>query len=183
MPNGGSTIYAGRATNSIYTGRATPAIPAGAYAFPRGAVAGWPSQGLCAPPVQCCCKGPVNIAPGEIQSLVMQWATWLDSVPGYALNAVASASLWDMTTSPPQPANPDVIKVVSGGGADEEPDNSEVKSLVGLIPPYGTQVLIEASADAEIGAQYKLEICLVARDCDGRKIRQCDCVVIVIAEC
>lgn len=187
MPNGnGNTIFAGRATGSVFAGRATPTILAGpdTAMFPRGTTPGWPSQGICSPVQQCCCKGPVNVAPGEIQSIVLNWGRWIDSVPGYQLNTIDEVSLFDMSLTPPQPADPAVIKVVSGKGDDPDPpDNSAAKGLAGLIPPYGTQVLIEAGATARIGAQYKLNICLIARDCDGRKIRQCDCVVITIAEC
>lgn len=187
MPNG-NTLYAGRATGSIFAGRATPALMAGTAAdvaaFPRGATMGWPSQGICSPIQQCCCKGPVMIAPGEVRSITLNWGTWIDSVPGYQVNKIDSLSLIDVSLTPPQPADPDIIKVVSGKGDDPDPpDNGDAADLAGLIPPYGTQVLIEVGATARIGAQYKLNICMIARDCDGRKIRQCDCVVITVAEC
>lgn len=65
-----------------------------------------------------------------------------------------------------------------------EPGWSDTGSDVSVIPPFATQTLIEVSKDATIGAQYRLSICLMACDgCDGRKMRMCDCVVIVIAEC
>ena len=58
-----------------------------------------------------------------------------------------------------------------------------VEEVISLMPPCATQVLIEAAPGATIGAQYRLSLCLVARDCEGRRIKMRDCVVIVIAEC
>lgn len=189
MPNGG-IIYAGRASGTIYAGRATPGLGGLGVGGPVGYAGGrfdaWPyprGNGACAPVVPCCCKGPVQIAPGETQSIVLSWERWLNSVPGYQLNTVAEASLYDMTQSPPVPADDTVIKITSGIPGNDPTDNADAAGLVGLVPPFGSQVLIEAAKTAVIGAQYRLSICMIARDCDGRKIRQCDCVVIVIAEC
>jgi hypothetical protein len=177
----GGTIYSGRATPPLLAGRATGAIDTAGLTDWSAMVM---NRGACGPIQRCCCKGPVNVAPGEIRSVVMNWAMWIDSVPGFAANAVVEASLYDMTVNPPAPADPTKIKVVSGTGDDPDPpDNSDVASLIALIPPYGTQAFVEVSDDATIGAQYRLNICLVARDCDGHKIRQCDCVVLVVAEC
>jgi hypothetical protein len=96
-----------------------------------------------------------------------------------------SASLWDMGTSPPQIADPAIIKITSGMINDPDPpDNSDVADLVSVMPPYGTQTLIAVAKDARVGALYRLDLCVVACDgCAGRKIRMCDCVVIAIAEC
>jgi hypothetical protein len=149
---------------------------------------GWPRTGaMCAPLVQCCCKGPWTIAPGEVQSLLMNWRAWLtsESAQGFNMYEVHSAALWDMGRSPPRIADPDIIKITSGTANDPDiPDNSAAAALVSVLPPYGTQALVEVSRDARIGQQFKLEICVVACDgCAGRKIRMCDCVVVVVAEC
>ena len=85
---------------------------------------GWPRTGaMCAPLIQCCCKGPWTIAPGEVQSLLMNWRAWLtsESVQGFNLYEVYSASLWDMGKSAPQIANPAVIKITSGTENDPDP--------------------------------------------------------------
>jgi hypothetical protein len=135
-------------------------------------------------PIQCCCKGPWSIGPGERLPLVMDWSRWLASVPGYNLSSVASAALMDMTVNPPVPANATEIKVVSGMGDDPEPpDNGNAAALVGLIPPVGTQTLFEVDSNTPIGKQYRFNIAVTARDCDGRKITMQDCVMVVIAQC
>lgn len=138
---------------------------------------------FCAP-VQCCCKGPWSIGPGETQPLVLEWSRWLGSVPGYNLNAVTAAALMDMTVNPPVPANAAEIKIVSGMGDDPvPPDNANAAALAGLIPPNFTQTLIEVGPDTAIGKQYRFNIAVTARDCDGRKITMQDCVMVVIAQC
>src|SRR5262249_43975822 len=104
---------------------------------------------------------------------------------GFNLYEVHSSSLWDMGKSPPQTANPAIIKITSGMINDPDPpDNSDVADLVSVMPPYGTQTLIAVAKDARVGALYRLDLCVVACDgCAGRKIRMCDCVVIAIAKC
>lgn len=181
--NGVDTIYAGRPMPTIYGGRPMPTVLAGASA-PMPAI--WPrTNGMCAAVVACCCKGPINVGPGEIATFSINWAPWLNTIPGYKVHAIASASLFDMMESPPVPPDPTIIKVTTSvPGADPVPvDNADVASLISLIPPFGTQVAIEAGLSARIGDQYKLNICITARDCDGRTSRQCDCFVIVISDC
>src|SRR5262245_1194497 len=197
MPIGG-VMSAGRSANTIMGGRAVNGITAaaapGAFRSDNGGMAGyvdwrwvgWPRTGaMCAPIVQCCCKGPWSLAPGEIQPLIIDWSRWIASLPGYVANCIDTASLWDMTLAVPAPADPAIIKMTSGQeSADPDPpDNSDVADLISLVPPSAVQVLISASEQAKIGAQYRLSLCLSARDCDGRRIRMCDCVVITIAEC
>lgn len=175
----GGTIYAGRATPPMLVGRATGPLSVGAEDWSSMVM----NRGACAPIQRCCCAGPISVAPGEIRSVVLNWATWLDSVPGFQVNAVDEATLFDMTVNPPAPADPAKIKVVFDRDDPDPPDNSDVASLVQLIPPYGTQTFVQVSDDATIGTQYRLNICLVARDCGGHPIRQCGCVVLVVAEC
>ena len=184
-------ISAGRAISTL------SGAPPGGFGLPgngngfytASSPAAWPRFGaLCSPPVVCCCKGPWNIAPGERQPLTMTWDAWLQSVPGYSLVGVASASLWRMTGVPsPEIADPTMIKVVSGisGKDPEEPDNSDVADLIGMLPQLnGTQTLIEVAPDAPLGQQFKLDMCIEACEgCRGREIRMCDCFVIVIQEC
>lgn len=194
---GSVTLYAGRATGTIYAGGSRP-VYAGAPWFPNGfnspsSPAAWGrSGGMCAPVTQCCCQGPINVAPGEIKSILLNWSPWIDDNPGYNLAKVASARLDDMTQGRPRPADPDVIKVTTGIPGEDPPviDNADVASLVRVIPGNqaagtapGTQTIIDVSEDAQIGDQYKLTVCMWARDCNGSLIRQCDCVVLNIAEC
>src|SRR5262245_13240735 len=183
----GQTIYTGRAVTSIFGGRALSNLQGlgGQGLGTMPGPASWPRTGaMCAPIQQCCCKGPWTIAPGETQPLIMDWSPWVTSALGCQINKVDTEPSWDMNVSPPAPAPPGVIKIVSGMSGDPEPpNNSEAAALLGLIPPYGVQALIEVGEGAAIGAQYRLSLCLIARDCDGRKIKQCDCVVITIAEC
>jgi len=179
MVNSG-TIYAGRAISQLPGGRAVGSITASAGnggLVPRRAA-------MCNPVQQCCCKGPWTIGPGETLPLILDWSQWLTSLPGYNLNKVVEMSLFDMTVNPPEPADPEEIVVVSGTGDDpEEPDNSDVADLAGLIPPYGVQAIVSVFSETEIGKQYRLGLAVAARDCDGRRIIQRDCVVIVVAEC
>ena len=124
------------------------------------------------------------IGPGECLPLVLDWSQWLSALPGYNLNKVAEMSLFDMTVNPARPADPDIITVVSGTGDDpEEPDNADLADLVSLIPPTAMQVLVEVSKGAAIGAQFRLNLAVCARECEGRKITMRDCVIITIAEC
>jgi hypothetical protein len=99
----------------------------------------------------------------------MNWRAWLTSeaTQGFNLYEVDWASLWDMTRSlwdmtrsPPQIADPSIIKITSGTENDPDPpDNSDVADLVSVMPPYGAQTR-------------------------WRRMRaSADCVVIAIAEC
>lgn len=181
-----SAISAGRSVGSIQTAGFDPGRvwPWGWGPGMTWGQWGWPRGGMCTPPVQCCCKGPWNLAPGDIQPLAIDWSQWLTSVPDYRLKAVLEASLIDMGERPPVPADADVIKIVSGMGDDPDPpDNADAGKLVNVVPPYHTHVLLEAARDAEVGSLYRLNICVQAMDCDGRKLRHCDCVVVAIAEC
>jgi hypothetical protein len=191
MPNGAS-VYVGRGVNSVFTGRAVPTVNGGvagsAFGYASRDFAPWPwprLAGACKPIVQCCCAGPVNIAPGEVQPIIMNWGAWIESLQGleYRLDSILALSLLDPAENM-QAADAGIIKIISGRDGDPDPpDNTEAAQLASLAPPYGVQVLIEVAPDARIGAQYKLDICVGAHDCDGRKIRQCSCVVITIAEC
>lgn len=178
--NGPVTIFGGRPMGALYGGRPMPSL----YGGQSPAI--WPrTNGMCAPVVACCCKGPVNIGPGEIAVLGINWGPWIGTIPTYKVHAIASASLIDMMESPPSPPDPDVIKVTTSvPGTDPVPvDNADVASMISLIPPMGTQVAIEVGLGARIGDQYRLNICVTARDCDGRTARQCDCWVITISDC
>jgi len=184
-------MFMGRRLSTVNMGNpggvAGRTYPSGMFPDPWSWVHGqamWPrSPALCAPQAQCCCKGPWQIGPGERQPLFMDLTNWINGVPGYNLNAVESASLWDMNKAPPAVADPDVIKVISGLDDSETPDNEHAEDFISISPPCAAQAVIEAAPDARIGSQYKLDICFIARDCDGRKIRLCDCIVITIAEC
>jgi len=114
---------------------------------------------------------------------MMDWSGWLSKVQGFNLSMVESASLWDMSKAPPVIADHAKIRLLSGMDDDETSDNDDAAHFVSLVPPCAAMVLVEASPDAVISTQYKLDVCLIARDCDGRRIRKCDCVVITIAEC
>lgn len=136
-------------------------------------------------PVQCCCKGPWSIGPGETMPMIMDWSRWLASVPGYNLNEVTKAELLDMMVTPVIPADPAKLKVTTGivGDDPDPPNNADVAELVDVLPPTATQALFTAGADATIGSQYRFNISVTARDCDGRKITAVDCVMVVIAQC
>src|SRR5215471_6117480 len=182
MPNG--TISFSSPLSTVRFGPGGPTgrtYPSGMFPDPWSAVHGaamWPRPASCLPPVQCCCGGPWILPPGEAQPLIMDWSGWLAKVPGFNLNMVESASLWDMSKAPPVIADPAKIKLLSGTDDDETPDNDDGAHFVSLIPPCAGQVLVEAAPNLAIGGQYKLDLCVVARDCDGRRIRKCDCVVI-----
>jgi len=175
-----STIAGGRPVSVLNGGRSVATV---VTSWASNEV-GWPRTGaMCAPVQPCCCKGPWEIGPGETLPLTMLWQRWIDSVPGYTLNKVTEASLLDVNVNPERPADPDVIKLVSGTDDDEEADNEDATDFVGIIPPYLTHTLVAVSPDARIGQQFRFNLAVTARDCDGRKITMRDCVVIVIAEC
>jgi len=146
---------------------------------------GWPRTGaMCAPLIQCCCKGPWAIAPGEVQPLLLNWRAWLSSeaTQGFNLYEVYSASLWDMGKSPPLIADPDIIKITSGTADDPDPpDNSDAADLVALRPPFGTQVLIAVSRFASSpvtavrGAKFGSATASLSRskDADGKILLTC----------
>lgn len=181
------SIYAGRTLSALRmnggdpAGRTFPAFPGSGYDWPA-----FPRSGLCTPVVQCCCK-TWQIGPGETLPLLLRWDQWLssDALQGFQLFGVASASLFDMGKAPPAPADPDIIKVLTGKVGDPDPpDNSDVAKLISMLPPNAMSLLIAASKDAPISSQYKLDLCAVACDgCEGRKITMCDCVAITIQEC
>lgn len=177
----GNTFAGGRPVSGLYGGRAVSPVLS-SWAGDGGA---WPGNATaCGARPRCCCKGPWTIGPGETLPLVLQWQRWIDSVPGYALSKVVETSLFDMTVNPPVAADPEIIKIVSGtDDSTEEPDNEDAADLIGLIPPYATQALVAVGDAARIGAQFRLNIAVTARDCDGRRITMRDCVAIVIAEC
>lgn len=184
MPNG-TMILAGRSSGTIYAGRASAPVTVGQLQVPSISAPLWRSGGACLPIPQCCCKGPVTIAPGETALIPLNWATWVDSTQ-YNIYSVDEATLYDMSESPPVPADPDVIKITTGiNGSDPAVvDNADAADLVKVIPPYGTNLMISVARDAVIGKQYKLTVCVLAcSGCDPGKLRQCDCVVITVAEC
>lgn len=202
MANG--IIAGGRAISTVFGGRGISpvsglmggwgALAPGGFYSPSSPSA-WPRTGaMCAPQVQCCCDGPWNIGPGETQPLVYDVSQWLASVPGYQLIGVSAAALFDMTRSPPIAADPEVVRVVTGiyGRDPEPPDNSDVAELISLVSMVNpvmnvttaVETLIQAGPNAPIGAQFKLDLCLVAcSGCDGKKIVQCRCIIITVAEC
>ena len=181
---GNAPLAAGRAIGALALGRAvTPLMGswAGASAWPL-------TSGVCRPVPQCCCVGPWSIKPGETQPLSLQWQRWIDSVPGYLLTKVTEASLYDMTVNPPAPASPDLIWLVPSPDDDDDDigtgnENEDVAAAINIAPPYVTHTLVAASMLAPIGSQYRLNLAVTARDCDGRKITMRDCVVIVVSEC
>jgi len=186
MANGGP-MTGGRTVSAMYGGRPVRAFALGnedAMASLQPNI--WPRpSGVCAPVRRCCCKGPWNIGPGEALPLSIVWSPFIDSLSGYVLHSVAVAELLDMHTTPPQPADPEMIKITTGIAADdpEDPDNSDVADLIAIIPPVATQAIIEVGEDTPINRQFRLNIAVNARDCDGHVITLRDCFVIVIAEC
>ena len=113
MANG--TLLGGRAVDTLSGGRAV------ATSWASNDV-GWPRTGaMCAPVQPCCCKGPWEIGLGETLPVSMLWQRWIDSVPGYTLNKVTEASLLDVNVNPERPADPEIIKLVTGTDEDEEP--------------------------------------------------------------
>ena len=192
-------INGGRPVGALSGGRAVATMMSSWAGNTAGLSRG---GGFCPPLPQCCCQGPWSIAPGETLPLVIQWQRWIDSVPGYLLQKITEADLYDMTVNPPGPADPDLIRLDAGpndedddddGNGDDEDDeeeeepepnpNEDVAAAIALQPPYITHTLVAVSLAAPIGKQFRLRLAVTARDCDGRKITMRDCVVIVVAEC
>jgi|GEM_PF-2123424 len=175
----------------ISIGRPVGGLAAGRAVGPL--VGSWAGGGFCPPVPQCCCVGPWTIKPGETQPLVLQWQRWIDSVPGYIVNKVTSADLYDMTVNPPGPADPELIWLETdaedensdsnGGNDDIDNPNVDVAGAINIQPPYVTHTRVSVALEAPIGKQFRLNLAVTARDCDGRKITMRDCVVIVVSEC
>jgi len=173
---GNGSIFAGRAIASVNAGRAIGQVAM----FPAASVRG----GLCSPVPQCCCKGPWYIGPGETQPLGAFWDLWLKSIPGFNLAKVLDASLYDMMLNPPGPADPDIIKLLVGADDDDdEIDNGDVASAIRIVPPTQTTAFVQVGLDARINSQFRLNIALKARNCDGDPAIIRDCIVITVAEC
>jgi hypothetical protein len=185
MVNG--TLIGGRSLSTFYGGRAVQSFRSGAAAsvLPASDFSTWPRTGACGPPVQCCCKGPFNIGPGETLPLIVQWSPIINSVPDYRLSRVTRASLWDMNANPVVPADPSIIRLTPDGisNDEEESDNEDVADQITIEPPWFTTALVRVAKGAIIGRQYRLNICVALRDCRPRELEICDCYVIVIAEC
>ena len=132
--------------------------------------------------------------------MILDWSRWLASVPGYNLNAVASATLMDMTVTPPSIANESEICIVTGMEPDvrinplsdpiatpqiaiDPSRNAHGDVATAILPPVATQTLFKVGDKTAIGKQYRFNISVTARDCDGRRITQTDCVMVVIAQC
>jgi hypothetical protein len=131
---------------------------------------------LC-PPVNPCPCHPWSIAPGDQQPLLIDWAGWLASVPGYTLNSVVGAELLDLNVNPPAPADPNEIALVSGLDVDPTPGTPGFTHIVGTA----TENLILAGADVPVGRAYRLNLSVAARDCFGRKIRT-SCIFITTSQ-
>jgi hypothetical protein len=128
-------------------------------------------------PIQPCPCHPWSITPGDQQPLYVDWAGWLATVPGYALNAVEAAELMDLSVSPPVPADPDEIALVSGMDVEPTPSAPGFTNIVGTA----TENLVRAGADVPVGKAYRLNLSVAARDCTGRKIKTSDCIFITTA--
>jgi len=178
MPNGG-TIYAGRTVAQLSAGRPVAALTASPT---NGAWINPPRAAMCAGVQQCCCKGPWNIGPGETLPLALDWSPWLASVPGFNLSEVAEASITDMTVNPPAAPEAEIIKLVLSRN-DDEPDNTDVADLIRIFPPSATIANVAVGLDARIGAQFRLDMAMTAKDCAGESITMRDCFVIVVREC
>src|SRR5215475_6097313 len=167
MPNGAAL---GRAVSSVSMGRVLSSLNLGT-AGPAGRVypawgsgvgndfVGWPrTAAMCVPPIQCCCKGPITVGPGEVRPVFGDWTGWLqsDSMQGFNLFEIASAQLLDVTRTPMIPADPAIIKIVRNTQDPAPPNNGDVKGLIDLVPPSGMRFMIEAAPDAPIGKQFKL---------------------------
>lgn len=132
---------------------------------------------ICQPINPCPCH-PWSLAPGDQQPLFVDWSGWLASVPGYALNSVLAAELLDLNVSPPAPANPDEMALVSGMDVDPVPSTPGFTNIVGTA----TENLIKAGTDVAVGRAYRLNLAVAARDCNGRKITAQDCVFITTSQ-
>jgi hypothetical protein len=128
-------------------------------------------------PNPCPCH-PWSIRPGDQQPLLVDWAGWLASVPGYSLNSVVDAELLDLKVNPPAPADPDELALVSGLDVDPPSGNPGFTKIVGTA----TENLIRAGTDVPVGRAYRLNLAVAARDCMGRKIRTSDCIFITTSQ-
>lgn len=140
---------------------------------------------ICAPVNPCPCQN-WSIAPGDTWPLTIDWSSYFASMPGFSLNTVASVELLDLNVNPPVPVDPDdedaPIRIVSGMTPDPDPPPQPGFAKLLVSEDYAAiQFLIEASDDAPIGSAYRLNVKVIGRDCDGRKIPVGDCVFITIS--
>lgn len=129
----------------------------------------------CAPVSPCACH-PWSLRPGEQLPLVIDWSVFLSSVPGYALHSVVSASLTNLNTNPPGPADPDDIDTV--------PTIETAMPWTGDNPPvriYGeglTEAIIKLDSSVPLNNVFRFDITVQLKGCDGRVLQVSDCVFI-----
>jgi hypothetical protein len=112
--------------------------------------------------------------------LQIDWAQTLAQQPGFFLSSVLSAELLDVNVSPPVAADPAEISLVSGMDVDPDPPPQPgFTNISGTV----SQNMIECDEDTAIGRSYRFNIVVIARDCQGRKIKVKDCVFISVQEC
>jgi hypothetical protein len=128
---------------------------------------------VCQPVNPCPCH-PWAIAPGDTQPLFVDWSAWLASTPGWSLHSVVHARLLDLSTSPPVPADPAEMALVSGLEPPPPQGAPGRTSIVGTA----TENIVRAGADVAVGRAYRLNLSVAARDCNGRKITASDSVYI-----
>jgi len=107
----------------------------------------------------------------------------MESLPGFNLAKVLEASLYDMTLTPPAPADPDIIKLLASDDDETEPDNEDLAAAIRIVPPYDTLAFVAVDIDAPINSQFRLNLAVKARNCDSDPAIMRVCVVITVAEC
>lgn len=129
-------------------------------------------------PVSCCCTMYWEIGAGETLPLQIDWQGFLATVPGYNLATIEKAELIDLMKNPPAPANDDDIKLVSGMAADP---TEHLPGFGAILDSRATEFLVEASSSARVSGCYLLNICLGLVNCNGKRLKVCDCVNITVS--
>lgn len=132
---------------------------------------------ICAPINPCPCH-PWQIGPGETLPLIIDWSAFLQSVPGYALHSVASASISDLNVAPVAPVDPDLVDTVPTieTAMPWSGDNPPVKIIQGVA----TESLISVTDDVAIGQVFRYDIAVNLKGCDGRVLKVKECVFIQV---
>jgi hypothetical protein len=135
---------------------------------------------ICAPANPCCCD-IWTTGPGKTRRLVVDWSAYLASQPGLFLDTVLAADLLNVKLSPPAPADPLEIELISGQTPD--PANPMPGNTVFQFDNTATMNVVQVGIDTPIGSLYRIDYRIGIRDCNGRQFVETYCVMINVIAC
>ena len=133
----------------------------------------------CAPAPVCDC-GLWEVWPNEVQPLVLDWTRYVASTGGYNLASIKKAEIVNLMVSPPAPANPDDIALVSGLATDPATSWPGFTNIGGDAQMPTTLNHIKTGPDIPVGSVYRLDMSVGLVDCHGHEITKNTCVTISV---